>query len=98
MSKTKFNLQDSFLNQVRKGNIPISIFLTNGVRLKGSVKGFDNFTVLLLVTGKQHLIFKHAISTIIPSKQLKKLFVADEKEGDIDGFDDFASEDSDPEE
>lgn len=62
------NLQDLFLNQIRKENSPITIYLVSGVQLKGNVKGFDNFTVVLESDGKQQLIYKHAISTIIPSR------------------------------
>lgn len=60
------NLQDVFLNQVRKDRIPVTIFLTNGYQFKGVVKGFDNFTVILESDGKQDLVYKHAISTVIP--------------------------------
>ena len=64
------NLQDLFLNQLRKERIPVVIFLTNGVRLKGIVKGFDNFVVLLKDATDQ-LIYKHAISTIVPEKNVE---------------------------
>jgi len=60
------NLQDSFLNQVRKENVPVIIYLVNGFQIRGSVKGFDNFTVILESEGKQLLVYKHAISTITP--------------------------------
>ena len=60
------NLQDIFLNQVRKDKIPVTIFLTNGFQIKGSVRGFDNFTVVIDTDGKQQLVYKHALSTIIP--------------------------------
>ncbi|MDI6800998.1 MAG: RNA chaperone Hfq [Thermodesulfovibrionales bacterium] len=63
------NLQDSFLNQLRKEKIPVVIYLTNGVRLKGVVKGFDNF-VILLKDANEQLIYKHAISTILPEKNV----------------------------
>ncbi|MCD5406924.1 MAG: RNA chaperone Hfq [Desulfotomaculum sp.] len=66
MAKSQINLQDSFLNQVRKENIPITLFLVNGFQLKGVVKGFDNFTVILDSDGKQMMVYKHAISTINP--------------------------------
>lgn len=66
--KLAMNLQDVFLNKVRKENIPITIFLLNGYQLKGLVKGFDNYTIVLDIEGKQNLIYKHAISTIMPSK------------------------------
>ncbi|WP_279380168.1 RNA chaperone Hfq [Sporosalibacterium faouarense] len=65
--KNNINLQDIFLNKVRKENISITIFLVNGYQLKGYVKGFDNYTIVLSSEGKQQLIYKHAISTISPS-------------------------------
>lgn len=61
------NLQDVFLNQVRKEKIPVTIFLINGYQFKGNVKGFDNFTVILESADKQDLVYKHAISTIVPA-------------------------------
>lgn len=64
------NLQDYFLNQVRKEGIPVTIYLVNGFQTKGSVKGFDNFTVVLDSDGKQNLIYKHAISTIMPARPI----------------------------
>ncbi|PKM90007.1 MAG: RNA chaperone Hfq [Firmicutes bacterium HGW-Firmicutes-12] len=68
--KQQINLQDSFLNQVRKENLPVTIYLINGFQLKGSVKGFDNFTVILDFDGKQQLVYKHAISTISPLRPI----------------------------
>ncbi|GAB6087868.1 RNA chaperone Hfq [Alkaliphilus crotonatoxidans] len=65
--KNTINLQDVFLNQVRRENIPITIYLVNGFQLKGFVKGFDNYTIVLDTDGKQQLIYKHAVSTISPS-------------------------------
>lgn len=65
------NLQDMYLNQLRKNSIFLTVFLLNGFQLKGTVKSFDNFTVLLESEGKQHLIFKHAISTFSPSKSVE---------------------------
>lgn len=67
------NLQDIFLNQVRKDKTPVTIYLTNGFQFKGYVKGFDNFTVVLASDGKQNLVYKHAISTIIPAKPVSIL-------------------------
>ncbi|MBQ3566305.1 MAG: RNA chaperone Hfq [Oscillospiraceae bacterium] len=64
------NLQDVFLNQARKDKIPVTIYLTNGFQFKGIVKGFDNYVVILDCDGKQNLVYKHAISTIIPVKQI----------------------------
>jgi len=66
----QINLQDLFLNQVRKEKNEVVMFLTNGFQLKGYVKGFDNFIVLLETDGKQQMIYKHAISTVIPNKNL----------------------------
>lgn len=68
MTKIQINLQDSFLNQVRKEGIPVTIYLVNGFQLKGTIRGFDNFTIILDSNGKQQLIYKHAVSTITPSK------------------------------
>jgi host factor-I protein len=66
--KATINLQDVFLNQVRKEHVHITIYLVNGFQLKGMVKGFDSYTIVLESDGKQHLIYKHAISTITPVK------------------------------
>lgn len=67
MSKAQ-NLQEIFLNQVRKSRVPVTVFLVNGFQIKGMVTGFDNFTVVMDAEGKQQLIYKHAISTIQPAK------------------------------
>lgn len=64
------NLQDVFLNQIRKDGTPVTIFLLNGFQIKGFVRGFDNFTVVMDSDGKQQLIYKHAISTIIPLRSV----------------------------
>lgn len=70
MSTTKSqSLQDNYLNQLRKDKIQILIYLTNGVRLKGIIKGFDNF-VILLKDVSQQLIYKHAVSTIVPERDI----------------------------
>ncbi len=67
------NLQDVFLNQARKDHIAVTIYLTNGFQFKGMVKGFDNYTVILDCEGKQNLVYKHAISTIIPARAINIL-------------------------
>ena len=67
------NLQDTYLNQLRKEKIPVIVYLTNGVRLKGHIKGFDNF-VILLKENTYSLIYKHAISTIVPEKEIETGF------------------------
>jgi host factor-I protein len=64
--KTILNLQDIFLNQVRKDKVPITVFLISGYQIKGIVKGFDSYTIVLDSDGKQQMIYKHAVSTIIP--------------------------------
>lgn len=70
-SKSKsINLQELFLNSSRKEKMPITVFLTNGVQLRGVVKGFDTYVVILESEGKSSMIYKHAISTIIPSKNI----------------------------
>ena len=70
MSVKGMNLQDYFLNQVRKENVHVTIYLVNGFQLKGLVAGFDNFTVIIENEGKQQLVYKHAISTITPFRAL----------------------------
>ena len=67
MQKTQ-NLQDLFLNQARRERSQLTMFLMNGFQLHGIVRGFDNFTVVLESDGKQQLIYKHAISTVVPPK------------------------------
>lgn len=64
------NLQDVFLNQARKEKIAVTIFLMNGYQFKGIVKGFDSYIVVLDCEGKQYVVYKHAISTIVPSKSI----------------------------
>lgn len=75
----KQNLQDAFLNSVRKSKTPLTIFLVNGVKLQGIVTWFDNFCVLLRRDGQVQLVYKHAISTIMPSVPVQ-LFDAEESE------------------
>ncbi len=70
MAADKQNLQDAFLNQVRKSKIPVTIFLINGVKLQGVITWFDNFCVLLRRDGQSQLVYKHAISTIMPGGPL----------------------------
>jgi len=63
--------QDILLNHVRKEGIPVTIFLTNGYQLKGLIKAFDNYVILMDSDGKQQMIYKHAISTIAPSRPVR---------------------------
>jgi host factor-I protein len=71
MSDKKQNLQDTFLNSVRKSKTPLTIFLVNGVKLQGVVSWFDNFCVLLRRDGQSQLVYKHAISTIMPAQPVQ---------------------------
>jgi len=66
----QINLQDTFLNTARLEKILLTVFLVNGFQLKGTVSGFDSFTVELYADGKQQLVYKHAISTIVPNRPI----------------------------
>jgi host factor-I protein len=68
MTEKKQNLQDVFLNHVRKDKVPVTIFLVNGVKLQGIVTWFDNFCVLLKRDSQVQLVYKHAISTVMPAQ------------------------------
>ncbi|OIU72100.1 RNA chaperone Hfq [Rossellomorea aquimaris] len=69
--KQSINIQDQFLNQLRKDNSLCTVFLLNGFQIRGQVKGFDNFTVLFECEGKQQLVYKHAISTFAPQRNVQ---------------------------
>jgi len=71
MSEKTQNLQDVFLNNIRKAKTPVTVFLINGVKLQGVVTWFDNFCVLLRRDGHSQLVYKHAISTVMPSSPVK---------------------------
>ena len=81
--ETKQGLQDIFLNTVRKSKTSVTIFLVNGVKLQGNITWFDNFSVLLRRDGMSQLVYKHAISTIMPAEQVQ-LFDPSEDDGDDD--------------
>ena len=70
MQKTQ-NLQDAFLNYIRREKVSVTLFLMNGFQLRGVVTGFDNFVVILVTDNKQQMIYKHAISTLVPARPLK---------------------------
>jgi len=70
MAAEKQNLQDAFLNNVRKAKVPVTILLMNGVKLQGVITWFDNFCVLLRRDGQSQLVYKHAISTVMPSQPI----------------------------
>ncbi|MEE9330209.1 MAG: RNA chaperone Hfq [Parvularculaceae bacterium] len=80
MNERKQNLQDTLLNQLRKAKIPVTIFLVNGVKLQGNVTWFDNFCVLLKRDGQVQLVYKHAISTIMPSQPINLFEEQDDEE------------------
>lgn len=67
MQKTQ-NLQDTFLNYIRRERIPVTLFLMNGFQLRGVVRSFDSFVVLIDADGRQQMIYKHAISTVAPAR------------------------------
>ena len=70
---SSINLQDVFLNTVRSEHTPVTVYLTNGFQFRGIIKGFDNFSIVLDSDGKQNLVYKHAVSTIVPVKEVKLL-------------------------
>ena len=72
MQENRSALQDQFLNELRVQRIPVTLFLVNGFQQRGVVSSFDGFTLLLLSEGKQYLIYKHAISTIVPQPKVER--------------------------
>ena len=70
MASDRQNLQDAFLNHVRKQKVSVTVFLINGVKLQGVITWFDNFCILLRRDGQSQLVYKHAISTIMPSQSI----------------------------
>lgn len=75
MSET-INLQDAILQEVRREKVPVTLFLMNGFQLRGVITGFDSFVVVLLTDGKQQMIYKHAISTLVPIRPLRAAAVS----------------------
>ena len=73
VTKNQLNMQDAFLNQIRREKIPVTIYLVNGFQIKGIIKGFDNFTAIVEQDGRQQMVYKHAISTIAPIKPISIL-------------------------
>lgn len=83
MNKGQMNLQDTFLNQVRKDGTPVTIYLVSGVQLKGLVRGFDSFTVVLETPGKpSQLVYKHAMASVVPSRFVQ-LAPREERAGEV---------------
>ena len=75
------NVQDVFLNHIRKNKVPVTVFLVNGVKLQGVISWFDNFSVLLRRDAHSQLVYKHAISTVMPTVPIQ-LFEPDKEEAD----------------
>jgi host factor-I protein len=87
MNKTSMNLQDLFLNQVRKENVPVTIYLVSGVQLKGLVRGFDAFTLILESPGKPaQLVYKHAMASVVPARPIGGVSVREDRGGDERSF------------
>lgn len=83
MSDKSQNVQDVFLNSIRKNKNPVTVFLVNGVKLQGVVTWFDNFSVLLRRDSHSQLVYKHAISTIMPSQPVQ-LFSQEKDDAEAD--------------
>ncbi len=84
MNKSQLNLQDTFLNQVRKENIGVMIYLIGGVQLRGNVRGFDSFTILLDSPGKPtQLVYKHAVTSIVPMRPIQNLYTEAMREAGV---------------
>lgn len=64
------NIQDTFLNQLRKDSIPVTVYLTNGFQIRGVIRAFDNFTIVIDTDGRQQMVYKHAISTFTPQRNV----------------------------
>ena len=69
--QTRFNLQDTFLTRARRSKMGVTLFLMNGYQLRGTITGFDSFVVVLMTDSKQQIIYKHAISTIVPERPVE---------------------------
>ena len=86
MNKSQLNLQDTFLNQARKENIGVTIYLVNSVQLRGNVRGFDAFTILLDSPGKAtQLIYKHSVTSIVPMRPMANLYAEAMRESGLSG-------------
>lgn len=71
------NIQDMFLNQLRKESIPVTVYLTNGFQIRGLIRAFDNFTIVIDSEGRQQMIYKHAISTFTPQRNVSLMQESD---------------------
>lgn len=82
MAGKGINIQDTFLNQARREDIPVTFHLINGFQIKGLVKSFDNFTIVVDSMGKQQMLYKHAISTITPARMINLMPESENTEGE----------------
>ena len=80
--KTKKNLQDVILNSLRKNKNQVTMFLTNGFQIRGTITSFDTYVVVIMSEDKQQIVFKHAISTIVPSKAVE--IICEEREEEVE--------------
>lgn len=80
-SEKSQNIQDVFLNTLRKEKVPVTVFLTSGVKLQGNISGFDNFSLVLRRSPQVQLVYKHAIATVVPSAPVS-LYKGEDAEGD----------------
>ena len=85
MSDKSQNLQDKFLNKIRKDKMSVTVFLVNGVKLQGVITWFDNFSMLLRRDSHSQLMYKHAISTIMPASPVRLQEEGDVEDGDSNG-------------
>ena len=85
MSDKNQNLQDVFLNHLRKSKMSVTVFLVNGVKLQGIITWFDNFCVLLRRDAHSQLVYKHAISTVMPANPIQLFEAGKEEEGNSEG-------------
>ncbi|HIU44257.1 MAG TPA: RNA chaperone Hfq [Candidatus Ventrousia excrementavium] len=69
--ESKLALQEVFLNEARKQKTPVTVFMTNGFQQRGTVAAFDGYTILMHNEGRQYFVYKHAISTIVPQKNIQ---------------------------
>lgn len=79
MNRT-INIQDNFLNQLRKESIPVTVYLTNGFQIRGLIRAFDNFTIIIDSEGRQQMVYKHAISTFTPQRAVSLMAATEASE------------------
>ena len=83
MNERPQNIQDVFLNKLRKSKMPVTVFLSNGVKLQGNISGFDNFSVLLRRGPQVQLVYKHTIATVVPAGPIT-LYEGEDENGEVE--------------